>query len=165
MLVFRDVESKILHSPFPRTVVNSVITQWINLQAQTCGLHRNARIACSLPSEISGVLDSFSTMLSCSLPMSVIDEIGNLTFLSLLLRVELRWLWFSHWVVSDSLWPMDCSLPDFSVHGILQARILEWVAVSFSRGSSQPGDRTQVSRIAGGFFTTWATREAHSARL
>ena len=42
------------------------------------------------------------------------------------------------------------------VHGILQARILEWVAFPFSRGSSQPRDQTQVSRIAGGFFTNWA---------
>ena len=56
--------------------------------------------------------------------------------------------------------PMDCSLPGFSVHGILQARILEWVTVSFSRGSSRPRDRTQVSRIGGGRFNLWATREA-----
>ena len=49
---------------------------------------------------------------------------------------------------------MDCSPPGSSVHGILQARILEWVAMPSSRGSSQPRDRTQVSRIAGGFFTT-----------
>ena len=49
---------------------------------------------------------------------------------------------------------------DDIAHGILQARILEWVAFPFSRGSSQPRDRTQVSRIAGGFFTSWATREA-----
>ena len=56
--------------------------------------------------------------------------------------------------------PVDCSPPDFSVHGILQARILEWVAVSFSRGSSQPRDRTQVSCIAGRRFNLWATREA-----
>ena len=42
----------------------------------------------------------------------------------------------------------------YAVHGILQARILEWVAVPFSRGSSQPRDQTQVSRIAGGFFTS-----------
>ena len=55
---------------------------------------------------------------------------------------------------------MDCSLPDFSVHGILQARILEWVALSFSRGSSRPGDWTQASHAAGRFFTNWATREA-----
>ena len=45
------------------------------------------------------------------------------------------------------------SLPGFSVHGILQARILEWVAISFSRGSSQPRNQTQVSCIAGRFFT------------
>ena len=56
--------------------------------------------------------------------------------------------------------PVDCSLPGFSVHGILQARILEWVTIFFSRGSSQPRDWTQVSRIAGRFFTSWRTREA-----
>ena len=49
--------------------------------------------------------------------------------------------------------PMDCSWPASSVHGILQARILEWVDIPFSRGSSQPRDQTQVSCIAGGFLT------------
>ena len=49
--------------------------------------------------------------------------------------------------------PMDCSLSGSSVHGILQARILEWVAISFFRGSSQPRDQTQVSHIAGRCFT------------
>ena len=59
-----------------------------------------------------------------------------------------------------TLWdPMDCSLPGSSLHGILQARVLEWVAISFSRGSSQPRDRTQVSRIPGRCFNLWATRE------
>ena len=48
--------------------------------------------------------------------------------------------------------PMDCSLPGSSVHGILQARVREWVAISFSRRSSQPGDRTRVSCIAGRRF-------------
>ena len=57
---------------------------------------------------------------------------------------------------------MDCSLPGSSVHRILQARILEWVAVPFSRRSSQPRNSTQVSCIAGEFFTVWATREAQS---
>ena len=52
-----------------------------------------------------------------------------------------------------------CDPTDCIVHGILQARILEWVAFPFSRGSSQPGGRTQVSYIAGGFFTSWATRK------
>ena len=59
---------------------------------------------------------------------------------------------------------MDCSLPGFSVHGILQARILEWVAVPFSRESSQPRNQTQVSRIAGGFFTNWTIRETWKMR-
>ena len=49
--------------------------------------------------------------------------------------------------------PVDCSLPGSSVHGILQARILEWVAIPFLRGSSQPRAQTQVSYIADGFFT------------
>ena len=62
------------------------------------------------------------------------------------------WVSESHSVMSNSLWS----------HGILQARILEWVAVPFSSRSSQPRDWTQVSCIAGRFFTSWATREAHS---
>ena len=53
---------------------------------------------------------------------------------------------------------MDCSPPGSSVHGIFQARVLEWVTMPSSRGSSQSGDQTQVSCIAGGFFTVWATR-------
>ena len=57
-----------------------------------------------------------------------------------------------HLVVSYSLRP----------HGILQARILEWVAFPFSKGSSQPKNQTQVSCIAGGFFTNWAIREANT---
>ena len=53
-----------------------------------------------------------------------------------------------------------CNPMDYTAHGILQARILEWVAFPFSRRSSQPRDWTQVSRIAGRFFTSWAIREA-----
>ena len=56
--------------------------------------------------------------------------------------------------------PMDCNLSGFPVHGILQARIVEWVATPFSGRSSQPRDQTQVSCIAGRLFTVWATREA-----
>ena len=55
---------------------------------------------------------------------------------------------------------MDCSLSGSSVHGIFQARVLEWIAISFSRGSSRPRNPTQVSRIAGRRFTIWATRES-----
>ena len=58
--------------------------------------------------------------------------------------------------------PMDCSLPGSSVHGISQARILEWVAMSFSKGSSQHRNQTWVSCIAGRFFTVWAIRGALS---
>ena len=49
---------------------------------------------------------------------------------------------------------------DYTVHGILQARILEWVAIPFSKESSQSRDQTQISRIVGEFFTSWATSEA-----
>ena len=66
--------------------------------------------------------------------------------------------------------PMDCSPPGSSVHGILQASIQEWVAISFSRGSSQPRDLTRVSCIAGRFFLSnflfgfpaWETKCAHT---
>ena len=56
--------------------------------------------------------------------------------------------------------PTLCNPMDYRVHGILQARILEWVAFPFSRGSSKPRQWTQVSRTAGGFLTSWANREA-----
>ena len=59
-------------------------------------------------------------------------------------------------VVSDSLQPQGL------IHGILQARILEWVALPFSRVSSQSRERTQVSHIAGRFFANWAIREAQA---
>ena len=63
-------------------------------------------------------------------------------------------------VMSDSWQPHHCSLPGSSIHGILQARIPEWLAIPFSRGSSWPRDWTQVSCTAGRFFTIWATKEA-----
>ena len=68
---------------------------------------------------------------------------------------------WSHSVVSDSLWPMDCSLPGLSLHGISQSRILEWVAYPFSRRTFRPRNRTRVSCIASRLFTSWAIREAH----
>ena len=58
------------------------------------------------------------------------------------------------------LCPTLCNPMNYTVHGILQARILEWGAFPFSRAFSQPRDQTQVSRTAGGFFTSWATKEA-----
>ena len=72
-----------------------------------------------------------------------------------------------YWAFSVCAWscltfcdPMECSLPGSSVHGIFQARTLEWVAISFSRESSRPSNWTQVSCIAGRFFTNLAMREA-----
>ena len=63
-------------------------------------------------------------------------------------------------IVKITQGPTLCQPMHYTVHGILQARVLEWVAIPFSRGSSQSRDRTQVSCIADGFFTNWAIREA-----
>ena len=65
--------------------------------------------------------------------------------------------------------PVDCSLQGASLHGILRARVLEWVAISFSRGSSRPRDQTRVSRIAGArdyciFLSTWKLISCHQVR-
>ena len=62
--------------------------------------------------------------------------------------------WLSNWT------ELDCSPPGSSDHGILQARILEWIAINFSRGSSRPRDWAQVSYIVAQFFSIWPTREA-----
>ena len=65
-----------------------------------------------------------------------------------------------------TLWdPMNCSLPGLSVHGIFQARVLEWVAISFSRGSSWPKDWIWVSHTVGRCFALWATRECQHQRI
>ena len=77
-------------------------------------------------------------------------------------------LFFSCWAVSDSFeTPMDCSLPGSSVHGVLQARILRWIAIFFSRESSQPKNQTLVSYVscvARQILYQWATWEAHWQR-
>ena len=78
------------------------------------------------------------------------------------LRGGLLVLVFSSSVMSD---PVDCSLLGSSVHGILQARLLERVAISSFRGSSQPRDRTRVSCAAGRFFTDRATREVGESTI
>ena len=62
-------------------------------------------------------------------------------------------------------YPTLCNPMDYTVYGLLNARILEWVAFPFSRGSSQPRDQTQVFHIAGKFFTSWAIREALYLRI
>ena len=70
---------------------------------------------------------------------------------------------FNEWLNQSCLTlfnPVDGSLSGSSVHGLLQVRILEWVAIPFSRGSSQPRDQIRVSPVAGTFFTVWVIREA-----
>ena len=76
--------------------------------------------------------------------------------------VILLWKWKVKGKSLSRVWlfdPMDCSLPDSSVHGLFQARVQEWVTISFSRRSSQPRDWTQVSRTVGRHFTVCATKE------
>ena len=97
---------------------------------------------------------SFCVWIACTCSLSifffcwVVDPLKNL-FLKWKVKAK---------VAQSSL--TLCDPIDYTVHGILQARILEWVVFPFSRGSSQPGDQTQVSCTAGGFFTSWATRKA-----
>ena len=67
---------------------------------------------------------------------------------------------FSHSVVSNFLWPLDCSLPGSSVHGVSQARILEWGVIFFSRWSSQTRDWACISCIGRQILYHWASREA-----
>ena len=81
---------------------------------------------------------------SLSRAISFLDYFSNITVIySLKVKVK---------ITHSS--PTLCNPMDYTAHEILQARILEWVAIPFSRGSSQPRDQTQVSRIAGGFFTS-----------
>ena len=114
--------------------------------------------------------------------MWTIKAIKRFFWAQYVLEIDLKQLWWREWKWQkqrpNSRWqgfrsecevaqscptlcnPMDCSLPGSSTQGIFQARVLEWVAISFSKGSSQPRDRIQVSRTAGKRFTVWATREA-----
>ena len=68
--------------------------------------------------------------------------------------------WVSEWKLLSHIWLFANPWTIHTVHGILQARILEWIAIPFSGESSLPRDWTQVSNTAGGFFTSWATRES-----
>ena len=80
------------------------------------------------------------------------------------LHVAIQFVCVCVWVAQSCLTlcdPRDYSPPGSSVHEILQARILEWVAISFSRESSQPRGLTRVSHIAGRFFTVWIIKETH----
>ena len=84
----------------------------------------------------------------------------EITFCTCHLSIDLiLYSFVSHSVMSNSLWPCGLQPPGSSVHGILQAWVLDCVAITFSRGSSQPMDWICVSCTAGKFFTVWTTRE------
>ena len=116
---------------------------------------------------------SFSGGLSWTRDWTQVSCIMDRFFTVWATREALQWgiwlqLWWAKWNVSLSevsqscltlCNPMDCSLPQSCVHEIFQARVLEWVAISFSRGSSQHRDWIWVSHIVGRRFTIWATRE------
>ena len=91
------------------------------------------------------------------LTQNLSDLICSGCYNKILLSGWLIYLFISLLVLSYSLWPHD-----YTVHGVLQARILEWVAYSFSRGIFPTRNRTGISCIPGGFFTNWAIREAPS---
>ena len=86
----------------------------------------------------------------------------NCWYISSIVALQTEWSCQSHPILCD---PMDYSLPGSSVHGIFQARILEWVTISFSRRSSPPRDWTWVSQIVGRPFTIWATRASLIVQL
>ena len=77
---------------------------------------------------------------------------------------EREWVWVCAQLCPTLCNPMDCSLPGSAVHGILQARRLEWVAISSSKRSSQLRDRTHIPHIARWILYHWATWEAHEER-
>ena len=102
---------------------------------------------------------------SCSNLLELDSSVKLMVYLCLILNNNICEALWDFEVIAAQLYltlcdPMDCRLPDTSVHGISQARILEWVAIPFCRGSSWPRDWTQVSCITGRFFTFWASREA-----
>ena len=100
-----------------------------------------------------------------------------LRFCNICLNNKIGWMqranfgsmvWKSNWSrsltslrLSETPGTVAYQAPQGTVHGVFQARVLEWVAISFSMGSSQPRDQTWVSRIAGRRFTIWATSEVH----
>ena len=98
---------------------------------------------------------AWTLLVRMSIHVAIIE---NIMEVSKKLKIELPFVHGKLFQLCPTLCdPTDCSLPGSSVRGILQARILEWVAMPFPRGSSWPMDWTQVSCSAGRFFTVWVT--------
>ena len=99
--------------------------------------------------------------------LSGFDYLGILQGKNIQIEGKHRMVQITHlnqWVEVAQLCPTLCDPMDYTVHRILQTRILQWVAFPFSRGSFQPRDGTRVSHIAGRFFTSWASRETEEYR-
>ena len=111
------------------------LTPWDGLWAESCSRLCFLLGSSQLTRGETCISFSLEVQLVCILPPPVRSEVKLLSCVTTLCN------------------PMDCSLPGSSIHGIFQARVLEWVAISFSRGSSRPRDRTQVSHIEGRHFT------------
>ena len=141
------------------TVRNPQIKNAIVLPCSAAGWHMSPLICWQFPASLK--LHRWAQR-NCQLPCTQKVSQGRETEAhGDILQGSAHSLCVSRSVLSDSLWPHGlCRLPDSSVHGILQARILEWVAILFSRWSSRPRYQTQVSCIAGRLFAIWATREA-----
>ena len=112
--------------------------QWLDCQNQFCEKHRNERLIFFL----------------------LLQHRGPLQWAHVHCYKDISCCWLVIKLCLTLCDPNDCSLPGSSVHGILQARILEWVAIPFSRGSSWLRDQTQVSRIGSWILRCWATKEA-----
>ena len=122
-------------------------------------------------------LDSFTTRYFLKLlEESFVSCLVLSALCTIVCGISIRWPTEGHYIffseseseVTQSCptlcYPMDCSLPGFSVHGIFQARLLEWVAISFSRRSLWPRNWTRVSCIVGRCSTVWATRDVKIKR-
>ena len=111
--------------------------------------------------QVSCIAGRFFTTETPGKPSRILASciLGLLMVLTRLMQETARWSHCMYVKVAQSCLTL-CDPMDYTVNEILQARILEWETVSSSRGSSQPRDRTQVSCIAGRFFTSWTTREA-----
>ena len=133
----------------------------IHVQAQSCLTLCN-HMGCSPPgSSVHGIFQARILEvgdISSSRVSSQPRDWTHISWISFIGRQNLyHWATSEAQGVSRSVMSNSCSLPGSSVHGISQAIILEWVAVSFSRGSSQARDQTWVPCIVGRFFTIWAT--------
>ena len=107
----------------------------------------------------------FSLQLRTLLPSPVISTTGCFCFgsvSSFFLELFLHWSPVAYWAPREFIFQCPIFFPFHTLHGVLKARILEWVAIYFSRGSSQPRDQTWVSRIVGRCFTLWESRQIGS---